>query len=103
MRPFLGRVLSAQDETAPGANPVTVLSYGYWTRHFGSDPNILNKQLAVNGNSLTVVGVARPGFTGVQVGQIPELFIPITMKAQMTPNWDGLADRSDHWVTMLAG
>src|SRR6202789_1658500 len=101
VRPFLGRVLAAQDETAPAANPVAVLSYGYWTRHFGSDPNILNKQIAVNGNSLTVVGVARPGFTGVQVGQIPDLFIPITMKAQMTPNWDGLADRNDHWVTML--
>jgi predicted permease len=101
VRPFLGRVLAAQDETAPGANPVTVLSYGYWTRHFGSDPNILNKQLAVNGNSLTVVGVAQPGFTGIQVGQIPDLFIPITMKAQVTPNWDGFADRNDHWVTML--
>ena len=101
VRPFLGRVLTAQDETAPGANPVTVLSYGYWTRHFGSDPNILNKQLAVNGSSLTVVGVARPGFAGVQVGLIPDVFIPITMKSQMTPNWDGLADRNDHWVTML--
>jgi predicted permease len=101
VRPFLGRVFSAQDETAPGANPVTVVSYGYWTRHFGSDPNILNKQLAVNGSSLTIVGVAWPGFTGVQVGQIPDLFIPITMKAQMTPNWDGLADRNDHWMTML--
>src|SRR5580693_9068416 len=101
VRPFLGRVFSAQDETAPGANPVAVLSYGYWTRHFGSDPNILNKQLAVNGNSLTVVGVTRPGFTGVQVGQIPDLFIPITMKAQMTPNWDGLADRGDHWVAII--
>jgi len=101
VRPFLGRVFSAEDETAPSANPVTVLSYGYWTRHFGSDPNILNKQLAVNGNSLTVVGVARPGFAGVQVGQIPDLFIPITMKAQMTPNWNGLADRNDHWVTIL--
>ena len=101
VRPSLGRVLSTQDETAPGANPVTVLSYGYWSRHFGSDPNILNKQLSVNGNSLTVVGVARSGFTGVQVGQVPDLFIPITMKAQMTPNWDGLADRNDHWVTMF--
>jgi predicted permease len=101
VRPFLGRVFTAQDETAPGANPVTVLSYGYWTRHFGSDPNILNKQLSVNGNSLTVVGVARPGFTGVQVGLIPDVYIPITMKAQMTPNWDGLEDRDDHWLTML--
>ena len=101
VQPFLGRVLDSQDETAPGANRVVVLSYGYWTRHFGSDPNLLNKPLAVNGNSLTVVGVVRPGFTGVQVGQIPDLFIPITMKAQMTPNWDGLADRGDHWVAII--
>jgi predicted permease len=101
VRPFLGRILTSQDETAPGANPVTVLSYGYWTQHFGSDPNILNKQLAVNGNSLTVVGVASPGFTGVQVGLVPDVYIPITMKAQMTPNWDGLADRNNHWLTML--
>ncbi|HJZ52298.1 MAG TPA: ABC transporter permease, partial [Candidatus Acidoferrales bacterium] len=101
VQPALGRVLSSQDETGPGANPVTVLGYGYWKRHFGGDPNILNKQLAVNGNSLTVVGVARSGFAGVQVGLVPDLFIPITMKAAMTPNWDGLADRNDHWVTML--
>jgi putative ABC transport system permease protein len=101
VRPLLGRGFNAQDETAPGANPVAVLSYGYWTRHFGSDPNILNNQLAVNGNSLTVVGVARPGFSGVQVGLIPDVYIPITMKAQMTPNWDGLGDRNDHWLTLL--
>jgi predicted permease len=102
VQPALGRVFSSQDETAAGANPVAVLSYGYWTRNFGGDPNILNKQLSVNGNSLTIVGVARSGFAGVQVGQVPDLFIPITMKAPMTPNWDGLADRNDHWVTMLA-
>jgi predicted permease len=102
VRPFLGRVFSAQDETAAGANRVTVLGYGYWTRHFGSDPNILNKQLTVNGALLTVVGVAGSGFTGVQVGLIPDVYIPVTMKAQMTPNWDGLADRNDHWLTMLA-
>ena len=35
VRPAIGRLFSMQDETAPGANPVAVLSYGYWTRHFG--------------------------------------------------------------------
>ena len=50
---------------------------------------------------MTVVGVVAPGFFGVQVGQTPDIFIPITMKAQMTPNWDGLADRKDHWLAML--
>jgi len=99
--PALGRVFSLQDETAPGANPVAVLSYGYWTRHFGRDPAILNKQLTVNGTLLTVVGVARPAFTGVQLGAFTDVFIPITMKPQMTPNWNGLEDPKDHWVAIL--
>src|ERR1700721_4558347 len=86
----LGRVFSSQDETAPGANPVVVLSYGYWERRFGRDPGILNKQLAVNGHPLTVVGVSRAGFSGGQVGLVPDFFSPLTLKAKMTPNGDGL-------------
>jgi predicted permease len=101
VQPAMGRVFGAEDETAPGANPVVVLSYGYWKRRFGLDPSLLNKQLVVNGHPLTVVGVSRSGFSGVQVGLVPDLFIPITLKAQMTPNWDGLADRDDHWLAMI--
>ncbi len=97
----MGRVFDAGDETAPGANSVVVLSYGYWKRRFGLDPSILDKPLVVNGHSLTVVGVSRAGFSGVQVGQVPDLFIPITLKAQMTPNWDGLNERDDHWLAMI--
>jgi putative ABC transport system permease protein len=102
VRPAMGRLFTIDDETAPGANPVAVLSYGYWQRRFGMDPSILNKTLIVNGVSLTVVGVARSGFTGVQVGHLPDVFIPLTMKAQMTPNWDGLANPSDYWLPILA-
>src|SRR5579859_2848845 len=102
VRPALGRVFLASDETAPGANPVAVLSYGYWTRQFGADLSILNKPLTVNGVSLTVVGVARAGFDGVQAGAMPDLFIPITMKPQMAPgDTMGLADRKSHWVAIL--
>jgi predicted permease len=97
----LGRVLTPEDETAPGANPVAVLGYGYWTRRFGGNPSVLNKQLTVNGTALTVVGVARAGFNTVQVGAATDILIPITMKAQITPNWDGLADRKDAWVAIL--
>ncbi|HSB76310.1 MAG TPA: ABC transporter permease [Terriglobales bacterium] len=99
--PALGRVFSSQDETAPGANPVAVLSYGYWARRYGRNPAILNQQLTVNGTLLTVVGVARAGFTGVQIGQTPDVFVPITMKPQMTPNWNGLEDPKDYWLAIL--
>lgn len=99
--PVLGRMLGQEDETAAGANPVAVLSYGYWTRRFGNDGSVLNKQITVNGTLLTVVGVTKVEFTGVQVGQVPDIFIPITMKAQMTPSWNGLDDRKSHWVAIM--
>jgi predicted permease len=101
VRPAMGRVFTQEDDQVAGAGQVIVLSYGYWTRHFGADSGILNKTLIVNGTGMTVVGVARAGFTGVQVGQTPDIFIPITMKAQMTPNWDGLNDHKDYWLAMI--
>ena len=101
VRPALGRVFTQDDDQAPGAGQVIVLSHGYWTRQFGADPAILNKTLIVNGQVMTVVGVARAGFDGVQVGQKPDIFVPITMKAQMTPNWDGLKDQKDFWLAMI--
>ncbi|HEV2288783.1 MAG TPA: ABC transporter permease [Candidatus Acidoferrales bacterium] len=100
--PALGRVFDANDETEPGANPVAVLSYGYWTRKFGADPSILDKPLTVNGTALTVVGVARKGFDGVQFGSLPDIFIPITMLNQMAPTSGlDLGKRTDHFVAVL--
>jgi predicted permease len=101
VHPALGRVLTQDDDQVPGAGQVIVLSHGYWTRQFGADQEILNKTLIVNGQVMTVVGVARAGFDGVQVGQKPDIFIPITMKAQMTPNWDGLNDQKDYWLAII--
>ncbi|MCI0489614.1 MAG: ABC transporter permease [Blastocatellia bacterium] len=101
VKPALGRTLTQEDDTTPGAHTVAVLSHGFWSRRFGSDPNILNQTMAINGQVMTIVGVAQPGFTGVQVGQTPDIFIPITMKAQMTPNWDALSDRKDYWLNIL--
>ena len=50
---------------------------------------------------MTIVGVARAGFNGVQVGQMPDVFIPMAMKAQMTPDWNGLDDPKDYWLAMI--
>jgi putative ABC transport system permease protein len=102
VQPALGRVFTASDETAPGANPVAVLSYGYWSRKFGAEPSILNKPLTVNGIPLTVVGVAHKGFDGVEIGEAPDIFIPVTMKAQIAPNpLQKLEDRNDYWLPIM--
>jgi putative ABC transport system permease protein len=101
VQPAVGRVFSLQDDQLAGAHPVAILSHNYWKQRFGQNPAILNQTLLVNGHALTVVGVTRAGFNGVQVGQTPDIFIPLAMKAQMTPNWDGLEDWNDYWLAML--
>jgi predicted permease len=102
VQPSLGRLFTLEDERVPGGHPFAVLSHAYWMQHFAGDPGILNQVLLVNNTELTVVGVAKKGFTGIQVGQTPDIFVPLMMKAQMTPNRNGLDDWNDAWLAVMA-
>ena len=64
----LGRTLTPEDDKLPGAHPVAVISYGFWVSGFASDPGVVNSSLVINGHPYTVVGVAQPGFDGMEVG-----------------------------------
>jgi predicted permease len=97
----LGRVLTPGDDQTPHGHPQAVLSYSFWQTRFASDPSIVGKNVIVNGQNLTVVGVAAPGFDGVELGHTSKLFIPVMMKAQMTPFWDGLKERRQRWVNVF--
>jgi putative ABC transport system permease protein len=98
----LGRLLTLDDDKVPSAQPVVVLSHAYWIRRFGGDPSVLNKPLLVNNAELLVVGVAQAGFTGVQVGQSADFFVPLMMKAQMTPERNDLLEWDNYWLAVLA-
>jgi predicted permease len=102
VRPAIGRVFTQDDDRVPGAQPVVVLSHSYWTRHFGGDSSVLNKVLLINNVEMTVVGVSQPGFTGVQVGKTPDLFVPMMMTQQMTQYGETLDQWNDYWMTLLA-
>jgi predicted permease len=94
----LGRTITPDDDRVPGGHPLLVLSYGFWQTRFASDPSIVGKNLVINGRNMTVIGVAQRGFDGVELGHTTKVFVPIMMKAQMTPFWDGLKDRRWRWV-----
>src|SRR6266568_3368142 len=102
VRPALGRVLTPADDDVQGAHPVLVLSHAYWTQHFGGDAGVLNRTILVNNTEMTIVGAAQAGFTGIQVGQTPDIFVPMTMKGQMTPIRNGLDDWNDSFLAVLA-
>ena len=94
----LGRTFTAQDDLFENAHPLVVLTYSFWQTRFNSDPGIIGKKLVVNARSFTVIGVAQAGFEGMEVGQIAKIFIPIRMKPQITPTWNGLDERRWRWV-----
>jgi predicted permease len=94
----IGRAFTPDDNRIPGGHPLVVLSYSFWQSRFASDGSIIGKTLVINGRGMTVIGVAQPGFDGVELGFTSKMFIPIMMKAQMTPFWDGLKDRRQRWV-----
>jgi putative ABC transport system permease protein len=102
VRPAIGRLFIPEDSATRSASPFAVLSYRYWAEHFASDPSVINQAVLINGNPFTIIGVVQPGFNSVISGTMPDLFVPITMKAQMTPLWDELEDRRSKWLTIVA-
>jgi predicted permease len=77
---FLGRTLEPADNQTPGAHPVAVMSHAMWTRTFGADPHVVGRTLTVNGRSLTIVGVAPAGFSGVWLESPVDLWVPLMMQ-----------------------
>ena len=100
IRPFLGRLFTPDDDRVPSGHPYIVLSYDFWRTRFASDPGIVGKDLLLNNYKMSVVGVAQPGFDGVELGRSPKLFVPIMMQAQVivgNPE-DMLKERRNRWV-----
>ncbi len=97
----MGRTIAQDDDDVPDKNPVAVLSYSFWRSYFDGDRKIVGQTISLNGHAMTIIGVARPGFDGVELGAPAKVFVPIMMKTEMTPHSDGLKDRRRRlsWVT----
>jgi predicted permease len=99
IRPALGRLLGPQDEPSVGESPVAVVSYDYWQGSLGGDPNVLGQTLVVNGQTLTIVGVAPRVFSGTTFGWKPAVFVPLTLRWLMESNVPRSdEDRLAHWI-----
>ena len=85
IRMALGSGFRSDQDEPVGANPVTVLSNGFWKRRFGADPSIVGRAVTVNRMSYTVVGVLPETFTGTFPGFVPDLWLPYGMRANLQP------------------
>jgi predicted permease len=98
VQPRVGRLLSGIDDENIGEHFVAVLGHDYWERELGADPGVLNQTLIVNGQPMTVVGVAPVGFHGTTLGSQPDVYLPITMREVLTPIWSGFDNRRSYWI-----
>ncbi len=101
VKPALGRLLGPDDDRAVNESHVVVLSHAYWRTRFASDPAVLNQTMVVNGQTMTIVGVAPRGFEGTTLGVSPKVFVPITMRGYMQPNFRGWTNRQSYWAYLF--
>ena len=97
----IGRTLGPEDDRTPSGHPVVVLSHGFWQRRFGANPGVLNQDIRINGHAMTIVGVAAPRFVGVDMASSTDVFVPLMMKAEMTPTWNDLDSWRSRWITVM--
>lgn len=99
--PALGRLLMIDDDQTPGSSPVVVISYDFWKNQFGGAQDIVGRKVLVNQYPMTVVGVAAPAFHGIDVGEVPSVWIPAVMSAQAIPGFETMLDRRTRWMQIL--
>jgi predicted permease len=98
---YRGRTFLPEDQTTAGANPVTMLSHGFWQRRFGADPSLVGTRLSINGHPYTVVGITPPGFAGTKVGEAIDFWVPLTMHAQLVREAPLLTDTDGWWLVVM--
>ncbi len=103
VKPILGRLLNSADDAGPGKGPVAMISEGYWAARFGRSQAVLGNSFVLNGVPLTIVGVLPAQFTGLQMGSVAEVFVPLTMqpvvapRAQLLPGDTSLLNNPQAW------
>jgi predicted permease len=95
-----GRTFSPEEDRAPGAQPVVVVSDGFWRRRFDADPNLIGRTITLNDVPLTVIGVAPPSFNGMVLEEPVEVWVPVLMHPQLAQS-KFIESRKDGFLLLM--
>jgi len=111
--PLLGRLIAPDDvdlggtsvraplgPAGPGGLPVAVLSYEYWQRRFGGAADVAGKEIRIEGQAFTIIGVSRKWFTGMTTGEPADVTIPMKSTEERSRLWVFLTGRLKDGVTV---
>ena len=106
-KPAVGRMFTPEMDRAPGDAPFVVASYEFWKQRFNLDPSIIGKTIQIHQTSFEIIGVTSAGFSGETVGEVPDVWVPITMQEAIYPGRDLLSASQDGlnqymWLQVIA-
>jgi hypothetical protein len=81
-----GRPITTSDDTRGGEGTVAVISDGFWARRFGRAASAIGKRIDLNQIPVTIVGVNPPDFKGMEPGESPDVFLPVSVQPVIIPN-----------------
>ena len=93
VKAHLGRTFTQEEDRTRLSHPVVVISYTGWQKRFGADPNIIGKEIILNGHTFNIIGVAPEGFIGTELIYTPEIWVPMMMQPWIEPGNDWLDRR----------
>ncbi len=99
--PFAGRVLNDGDDDR-GAPPAAVMSYQAWQSEYGGDSSLVGSTVYLNGQPITIVGIAPPGFFGDRIrARPPALWIPLGVEPLLDKENPFLPIPDSNWLYVI--
>jgi len=102
VQPLLGRLISPPDDYTGCGAQGAVLSYPFWQREYGGRSDIIGNKLTLDGHPFQIIGVAPPGFYGVEVGRNFDVALALCSQPIFSTK-GGLMDRPDSWWLAVIG
>ena len=100
LTPALGRLLGPEDDATLGAGFNTVLSYAFWRGRLGADRSVVGQSITINGQLMTIVGVAPRDFEGTTFGSHPLVFVPLSMSGKLA-GYGRFENRRAYWLYLF--
>jgi predicted permease len=84
VRPALGRLIGPADDALPAGTDVAVLGYAYWQRQYAGAPSVIGREIIVDDQPLTIIGVAPRGFNGTDLAAV-DVYVPLSTALRKRP------------------
>jgi putative ABC transport system permease protein len=101
VNPLLGRTIAVADDKR-GCPVIGVLSYDFWQSEYGGTADVFDRRLTLNSHPVRIVGVAPPGFAGIQVGEAVDIYVPLCAEGTLVRENSALDKRANWWLWIFA-